>query len=311
MSIDFSTLPFPEPSARTGFAGNRIVRASEYRSEESLPQALADPACRCYLFVPGKAVFRHGETTQLLHTLAEAKALSGRIEEALLLGHDGAEPRLAVPLDGEADALGEPYKAHDYRSLLYGGHAGEADAAAIAQAGSLLHWHATNRFCGKCGSPSRMAIGGYRRDCTACGHQVFPRTDPAVIMLAVSGEKCLLGRGRHFPPGWYSTLAGFVEPGETIEEAVRRETFEESGIRVGRVRYHGSQPWPFPHSLMIGAHGEALNDDIHRDEAELEDCRWFGRDEVLAMLANTHPQGLRSPPSKAIAHSLISAWAAP
>ncbi len=137
----------------------------------------------------------------------------------------------------------------------------------------------------------------------------FPRTDPVVIMLAVRDGRCLLGRSPHFPPGWYSTLAGFVEPGETIEDAVRRETFEESGIRIGRVRYHASQPWPFPYSLMIGCHCEALDDTIAFDGSELEDCRWFSRDEVALMLREEHPDGVKCPPSKAIASFLIRAWA--
>lgn len=309
MTIDFDSMPFPEPSARMGFAGNRIVRDSENRSEESLRAATASPACRCYLFVPGKAVLRAGEKAQLLFTVEEARALSGRLDDALLLGHEDGAPRLAVPLETEAGGLEEPYEAHDYRAVLYRSHIDEAHAAAIAQGGSLMHWHATNRFCGKCGAESRMAIGGYRRDCEDCGSQIFPRTDPAVIMLAVRGDKCLLGRSPHFPAGWYSTLAGFVEPGETIEDAVRRETFEESGVEIGRVRYHASQPWPFPHSLMIGAHAEALTDEIRMDERELEDCRWFSRDEVHQMIAGEHAQAIRCPPSKAIAFSLISAWA--
>ena len=130
-----------------------------------------------------------------------------------------------------------------------------------------------------------MRAGGYKRLCPACGTEHFPRTDPVAIMLTVTRERCLLGRGRHFAPGMYSALAGFIEPGETIEDAVRRETLEEAGIRLGRVVYHASQPWPFPYSLMIGCFGEALNDDISADANELEDCRWFARDEVLAMLA--------------------------
>lgn len=250
-----------------------------------------------------------GDPVQILFTVEEARAKAGKLEDAILLGHDDGAPRLAVPLAVRTEPLEPPLEAHDYRTVLYRAFVDDAHAAAIAQAGGLLNWHASNRYCGKCGKPSRMNIGGYRRDCEACASQVFPRTDPAVIMLAIRGDKCLLGRGPHFPPGWFSTLAGFVEPGETIEDAVRRETFEESGIRIGRVRYHGSQPWPFPHSLMIGVHAEALSDEIHRDESELEDCRWFDREEVSHMIADTHPEGIRCPPSKAIAYSLISAWA--
>src|SRR5690554_6065497 len=128
-------------------------------------------------------------------------------------------------------------------------------------------------------------------------------------MLAVRKDVCLLGRSPHFAPGMYSALAGFIEPGETIENAVRRETLEEAGIRLGRFAYHASQPWPFPHTLMIGCFGEALDDDIRFDGRELEDCRWFARDEVRAMIAGDHPAGLRLPPPAAIAFHLIEAWA--
>jgi NAD+ diphosphatase len=155
-----------------------------------------------------------------------------------------------------------------------------------------------------------LKIGGYKRVCSSCGHMIFPRTDPVVIMLTIDLERdlCLLGRGPHFAPGMYSCLAGFVEPGETIENAVRRETHEESGIAVGRVRYHASQPWPMPHTLMIGCFAEATSFDITRDEAELEDCRWFTRDEVAALLAMTGADGRSPPPKGAIAHRLMRDW---
>ena len=155
-----------------------------------------------------------------------------------------------------------------------------------------------------------MKIGGYRRDCPACGAEHFPRTDPVVIMLAIDGDRCLLGRQARFAPGMYSCLAGFVEPGETIEDAVRRETQEEAGITIGRVRYYSSQPWPFPSSLMIGCHAEALSTEFDRDEAELEDCRWFDRGaKSLRCSPATHPGGIKCPPTIAIAHRLIRAWA--
>ena len=154
-----------------------------------------------------------------------------------------------------------------------------------------------------------MCGGGAKRRCESCGAEHFPRTDPVVIMLAVRDGRCLLGRGPQFPEGWYSTLAGFVEPGETVEEAVRREILEESGIRIGTVTYLASQPWPFPHSLMLGCLGEAIGDTIDFDKTELEDCRWFSRDEVAQMLAGTHPEGIVSPPGGAIARALIRYWA--
>ena len=300
----------PEPSSLTGFAGNRLVRDSEKRDGGSLAAALADPGVRLHLMVDGKALIEKREVAaRSMFSREEAAGLGADFDVAILLGHDGGIPHLAAPARLPEAQIQEPLRLYDMRSLLYSSSIADADAGAIAQAASLLHWHQMNRFCGKCGIASHSTQGGYRRDCPSCGSQIFPRTDPVAIMLAVSGDKCLLGRGPHFPPGWYSTLAGFIEPGETIEDAVRRETFEESGIRIGRVRYHASQPWPFPHSLMIGCFCEALTDEIHFDADELEDCRWFDRQEVHAMLAGDHHGELKSPPSKAIAHHLIGVWA--
>src|SRR5215204_2362647 len=153
-----------------------------------------------------------------------------------------------------------------------------------------------------------VSSAGFRRDCAACGTQHFPRTDPVAIMLVHRGEHCLLGRQARFIANSYSCLAGFIEPGETIEDAVRRETFEEAGIEVGAVRYGASQPWPFPSSLMIGCFGEALTEAITLDRDELEDGRWFAKDEVRLMLAREHPEGLITPPPMAIAHFLMRSW---
>ena len=151
------------------------------------------------------------------------------------------------------------------------------------------------------------AEGGYRRHCASCGLDHFPRTDPVAIIVVIDGERLLLGRQKHFAPGVYSALAGFMEPGETIEDCARREVFEEAGIRVGKVDYYASQPWPFPANLMIGLIGEALNSDIVVDQVELEDARWFTRAEALAMLADTHPDGMKVPTPMAIAHHLLRA----
>ena len=178
----------------------------------------------------------------------------------------------------------------------------------LAEAKSLLGWHARHRFCANCGAPTRDSHAGWRRDCPACGAEHFPRTDPVVIMLAVDGERCLLGRQARFAKGMWSCLAGFVEPGETIEEAVRRETREEAGIVCGRVAYFASQPWPFPMSLMIGCHARALTTDLIVDHAELEDARWFARDEVAAMMLRRHPDGLVLTHPFAIAHHIVRAW---
>lgn len=301
--------PLREPSQFVGFAGNRIDRQSENRADDCIDKALADPSARLLLVREGRLFVKlDGGAFDCWFATDEAKAQGANFGEAILLGFDGSVPVLAAPSTLPSEDLPETIKAIDYRSVYTQGLVDEAALGALAQAVSLLSWHASHRFCGKCGSETAMAAGGYRRKCLACGTEHFPRTDPVAIMLTVTQEKCLLGRGPHFAPGMYSALAGFIEPGETIEDAVRRETLEESGIRLGRVVYHASQPWPFPYSLMIGCFGEALNEDIQADLDELEDCRWFFREEVRAMLDRTHQAGLMTPPTGAIAHHLIRAW---
>lgn len=185
----------------------------------------------------------------------------------------------------------------------------DLDGECIATGRALLGWHATHRFCANCGAPSRVELSGWQRKCPACGSQHFPRTDPVVIMAITRGDRLLLGRGTTWPERMYSLLAGFVEPGETIEAAVRRETFEEAGIGVGAVSYVASQPWPFPMSLMFGCRGEALDDTITIDPAELSEARWVSRDEANGILAGLHPQ-IAVPRKGAIAGALIEAWAA-
>lgn len=185
----------------------------------------------------------------------------------------------------------------------------DSDLAMLGQAKALIDWHQRHGFCPRCGSSTRLVDAGYRRLCPNCGAEHFPRTDPVVIMLATRGDCCLVGRGRQFPGVMYSALAGFIEPGETIEEAVRREVFEEAGIRTSNVRYFTTQPWPFPSSLMIGCFAEALDGDICIDEAELADARWLDRSTARALLAGEEVEGIRIPPPIAIAHHLIRAWA--
>ncbi|KQZ82955.1 NADH pyrophosphatase [Mesorhizobium sp. Root157] len=302
--------PEREPSQFVGFSGNRIDRQSEHRDEDSVANAMADPSARLLVLRDGRILLKlKDEAFDPWFAVGELGGLAALTEQAILLGSADWGPALAVPAGGEAEQLPETIKAVDYRSVYIQGLIDEAALGAMAQAAALLAWNASHRFCGTCGSQTEMRSGGYRRHCQACGIDHFPRTDPVAIMLTATREKCLLGRGKHFAPGMYSALAGFIEPGETIEDAVRRETREEAGIRLGRVVYHASQPWPFPYSLMIGCFGEPLNDDIQPDVSELEDCRWFFRDEVRSMLAYEHPGGLTVPPKGAIARHLISTWA--
>ncbi|MDB5635017.1 MAG: diphosphatase [Tardiphaga sp.] len=183
--------------------------------------------------------------------------------------------------------------------------------SAIAMAKSLVSWHQRHGFCANCGARSAMAEGGWKRVCPSCKTEHFPRTDPVVIMLVENGDKCLMGRQKQFPPGMYSCLAGFVEAAETIEDAVRREIFEEAGIHCTDVKYYMTQPWPYPSSLMIGCSARATSDAITVDHMELEDARWFDRDEAMLMLKREHPDGLAGPHPFAIAHHLLGRWLQP
>jgi NAD+ diphosphatase len=301
--------PLQEPSQFVGFAGNRLNRLSENRGDDCVERALEDRTARLLLMGGGRSLLKLADGAfDAYFDIAEARALGATLGDAILLGFSPQGPVLAAPLALEPEQLPATIKAIDYRSVYMQGLLGASTLGELAQGASLLTWHVSHKFCGKCGGATMMRAGGYKRLCTACATEHFPRSDPVAIMLAVTGDRCLLGRGRHFAPGMYSALAGFIEPGETIENAVRRETFEEAGIKLGRVIYHASQPWPFPYSLMIGCFGEALNEDIHADMNELEDCRWFARDEVRAMLDKSHPS-ISVPPEGAIAHHLIRAWA--
>lgn len=309
MTFPLFDAPLAEPSQFVGFAGNRIDRQSENRADDCVDKARADPRTRLMLMREGRICLKFdGETFDPWHGLAESAVLQPQFGEAVLLGFDAHGPILAVPAGIGGEDLPETIKAIDYRSVYTQGLIDEAALGALGQAAALLAWNTSHRFCSKCGQLSQTRAGGYRRHCPSCQADHFPRTDPVAIMLTATREKCLLGRSPHFVPGSYSALAGFIEPGETIENAVRRETLEEAGIRLGRVIYHASQPWPFPYSLMIGCFGEPLNEDIQADLNELEDCRWFFRDEVRQMLAREHPKGLFTPPKRSIAHTLIHAW---
>lgn len=187
----------------------------------------------------------------------------------------------------------------------------QADLAIYGGARSLVDWHARHRFCAVCGAPTQIAKGGWQRSCSSCGAEHFPRVDPVTIMLVENEGRLLLGRQPRFPPRSYSALAGFVEPGETIEEAVARETLEEAGVSVSDVRYVFSQPWPFPSQLMIGCHAVAASDELEIDKTELEDARWFSQEDVGRSIhapPNDESAPFRAPPPEAIAHQLMHWW---
>lgn len=299
------------PNPRLGYTASHIERASEKRNDEAFLSArMADERAGFYAIAGEMVVLKAGdEIHDPLFRRDEVEAL-GRQTEAVFLGLIDGAGRFGVGLD---PAVVEPLKAQnqffitDLRSIAMQGLVAQDHLPPLAEAKAMLHWHARHRFCSNCGAPSTLAEGGWRRDCPTCKTTHFPRTDPVVIMLAIDGERCLLGRQTRFAKGMWSCLAGFVEPGETIEEAVRRETREEAGITCGRVRYFATQPWPFPMSLMIGCHAEALTTDIVVD-SELEDARWFDREEAALMLLRRHPVKLGTPPAVAIAYHIIRAF---
>jgi NAD+ diphosphatase len=240
----------------------------------------------------------------------EARALAPAAETVFLGLIDGAARfGFGIP-QASAEALKErsDLVVIDLRSIAIQGLVTPDHLPPLAEAKAMLHWHARHRFCSVCGVKTDLVEAGWKRACPACKAEHFPRTDPVVIMLAVRGDRGLLGRSGRFAATMWSCLAGFVEPGEAIEDAVRRETQEEAGIRCGKVKYLFSQPWPFPMSLMIGCHAEALNDNIKMDDNELVDARWFTKDEMAAMLMRKHPEGLTCPPPVAIAHHIIREW---
>ena len=196
----------------------------------------------------------------------------------------------------------------DLRSLAMQGIMSPEELSLCGQARALAQWHENARCCGHCGGTTLVKDGGWRRKCWACGLEWFPRTDPVVIMLITDGQRCLLAHEHRYGDKMYSTLAGFIEPGEDIEHAVRREVMEETNIRVGEVRFHSSQPWPFPHSLMLGCIGRAETTEITIDTGELAEARWFTRQDAKMMMERRHPEGLFVPGKQAIASSLITSF---
>ena len=223
----------------------------------------------------------------------------------LFLGLDAGGAAHFALVIGDDAPLADLGRFDDLRAL--GPRLSREELATLGPAKSVFEWHAKNGFCANCGAQSRIAEAGWKRECPVCSAEHFPRVDPVCIMLPTHGEKCLLGRQRPWPRGMHSALAGFIEPGEAIEEAVARETLEEAGLRVREVRLHSTQPWPFPHSLMIGALAEVENDDETIDLHELESGRWFTRDEARALIAGKHPDAF-CPPPFAIAHQILKSW---
>ena len=303
------------------FAGSSLDRAQALRAD---PAALAQAWSRARVLAlwRGRVPVQGAGGDAALVWLPAAHPLVAAAEP-VLLGLDDGQPCFAVDVSSslaEAASAGafdsgrvphpdlpEDQAFADLRAVMTALTPRDAELAATARA--LLEWHRTHGFCAACGSRSAMTHGGWQRQCPSCAAPHFPRTDPVVIMLITHGNRVLLGRSPGWPEGMYSLLAGFVEPGETVEAAVRREVAEETGVPVGGVRYLASQPWPFPANLMLGCTGQALEDRITLDPAELEDALWLSREDLVAVATGTHPS-VRPSRRGSIAQFILSRWLA-
>jgi NAD+ diphosphatase len=277
-------------AAPNTFAGEALDRAGPHRRDEAwLAARLADPATRV-VAADESGVLVAGEQLRLLGV----DELPGDLE-LVLLGVDGDGRAVFAADPGDAFA-GERRGLRDLAPVL-----SQTEGGMVAHAVALLNWHRRHRFCANCGAPSESREAGHIRRCPACGTEHHPRTDPVVIMLVHDGDRAILGRQAHWPAGRYSALAGFVEPGESLEEAVAREVREETGARVAEIAYRSSQPWPFPGSLMLGFIARWTSGEPVIGDGELEDVRWFTRAQIAS-------GSVKLPPRQAIARRLIEEW---
>jgi len=299
-----------DPPNPNYFARSPLDRAAHRRRDETwLGAAINAPNAKLAPFFEHKPLIIEEAGAAVVGWLHGGSL--GRIAPGdatrLFLGVDReAAPYFAVHIP-DPEPLRGLGRFDDLRAL--GPRLGRDDLAILGCAKSIFEWHLRNRFCANCGQASVVVEAGWKRQCPACKAEHFPRFDPVVIMLPTRGEFCALGRQSMWPKGMHSALAGFIEPGEAIEEAVARETLEEAGLQVREVRVHSSQPWPFPHSLMIGCLCTVDEGEIVVDTSELETARWFSREEMALMLAGKHPNSF-CPPAFAIAHQLIKSWVA-
>jgi NAD+ diphosphatase len=282
------------------FAGHKLDRADQLRGDPARLAALAHAEAKL-LHLEGLIPRLNDDQRLQWGRLGDA----GEGAEVVFLGLLDGEPLFAaVPSEGDPDPA---YTRRETWAAL--GVLPADELALYGGARSVLDWHARHRFCPKCGGETVLAKGGWQRDCVSCGAPHFPRTDPVTIMIVEHQDRLLLGRNARFPGRSYSALAGFIEPGETIEEAVAREVFEEAGVRARDVSYIASQPWPFPSQLMIACHAQAEDDALTIDRTELEDARWFTRDEVAEALAKGQDSAsFVPPPPQAVAHHMLRWW---
>ena len=303
------------PLGQPAFITNTLDRAAHLRfSDEKLFELEKKSDSRAYVIYRDSLVMKKdGDNVRALLTIDEAIKFGANPGTVFLGLRDGAAVfGMGISAPAAEKLVGrDDVAVSELRGMAMQGVVHPDELSAVAQAKSMVSWHQRHGFCANCGAKSSMAEGGWKRVCPSCKTEHFPRTDPVVIMLVEKGDKCLLGRQKQFAPGMYSCLAGFVEAAETIEDAVKREIFEEAGIRCTDVTYYMTQPWPYPSSLMIGCSARALTDDIVIDKMELEDARWFDRDEAMLMWKREHPDGLAGPHPFAIAHHLLGRWLHP
>ena len=304
----FDSFPLGQPA----FVTHVLDRAAHLRTKDEKLFALeSDARSRAYVVHRDSLVVKkEGEASRALVSVEEALKFGANPGTIFLGLRNGA----AIFGMGISTAAVEKLitrndvAVSELRGMAMQGAVPPDQLSAIAMAKSMVNWHQRHGYCANCGQRTAMKEGGWKRECPGCKAEHFPRTDPVVIMLVTHGDKCLLGRQQRFRPGMYSCLAGFVEAAETIEDAVRREVFEEAGIHCTNVSYYMTQPWPYPSSLMIGCAARATNEDIVVDRTELEDARWFDRDEARLMITRQHPDGLAGPHPFAIAHHLLGRW---
>jgi NAD+ diphosphatase len=299
---------------RPAFTANPLDRASEKRSDPVWLEAqLGDPDSRFLALHDLNALVISGDEPRLAWATSDVREHEREATGAVLLGLRDGVAHFAVDVSSTEKpevALGVEGAAAFTEIRALASTLAAEDAAIVAQARALLDWHMHHSFCSNCGEKTRPVQGGSVRLCIDCQTEHFPRVNPVVIMTVTRGERCLLGRQKGWPAGMYSALAGFVEVGETLEDAARREVFEEAGIRVGAVRYLESQPWPFPSSLMIGCTCEAESEEISVDLVELQDAKWFEREQVRkAIELPGSVDEFFVPPAMSIAHHLLRAWA--
>ncbi|MEM1434709.1 MAG: NAD(+) diphosphatase [Pseudomonadota bacterium] len=296
------------------FAGNPLDRGdAERRDPDWLAAAARHENTQFLPLWQLNALVSAGEDLRLKWLPSQAIDALDIDVPPIFLGIDGDRAHFAIDISELHDpvhelALDDLHRFEDARAAAM--QLPLPETGILAQARSQVDWHRRHRFCSNCGAMTEAHKGGHVRKCGNCGAEHFPRTDPVAIMLIVDGDRCLLGqpKGPLVRMGMYSALAGFIDQGEAIEEAVRREVMEEAGVSVGDVHYHSSQPWPYPSSLMIGCHGVARSTEIRIDESEMHDVRWVTRDKILDALAGK-PTEVKVPGELAIAHHLIRSWA--